>query len=736
MTLQRRWNGLKLRNKLVLSMALISALLTGSALLIVQVRVNAQIDGEIEQQVRVSLATFQNFETRSNALAESQAALVANVPSLEAALSTDDPRTIEDPVHDISGMLAQGTVLLLADRERRVVARYPAGQGLRPDTAAGLFQQSLREGSARAWWYGDGRLYQVFLHPIYRGEPAEGNFVGTLVLGQEVDQALARQISRLASGQVVFSYGGHAVVTTLTPEQASAFEHARIAAQTGARRGVTLGGEQFAVDTETLGGAGPAPTLTILRSFTPAQRFLSALNQLILLVGLAALLLGAGVAYFISNRITRSLSDLVTGARALEGGDATYPLVHQGEDEAGQLTAAFVRMRESLDQTQKSLLRSARMEAVGQLAGGVAHDFNNLITVINGFSEMMLDKCAPDDPNRRYLQQIINAGTRAAGVTRQLLVFSRKDVAQLRPIEVNPLVVNLHRMLAMLVGEGIELALRTGSGLPPVRMDPTHIEQMVMNFSANARDAMPHGGTLTIATSAVTVQPGESPGPYRDAAPGRYVQLEVRDTGTGMDAATRQRIFEPFFTTKEVGKGTGLGLATIYGIVRQCQGYIVVESEPGQGTCFRVLLPACEAEEAEAAESHDHGSGARGSGTILLVEDEPGLRAMACEALTQAGYTVIEVANGLEALAAARTHAAGIDLVFTDVVMPKMGGRELVRELQSVRPGVPVIYTSGYSEKVPGGGLESGVNFLAKPFSPAELLNKVGEVLRAPVANL
>jgi len=731
-----RWNNLRLRNKLFVSMALVSALLTGAALSIVQLRVNAEISGQIAAQVQGSLATFQNLQARSDALAESTAALAATVPSLEAAMTTDDALTVSGPVDDISRTLVPGTILLVADRSRRVLARYPNRDGLDAASIVRLLNATFASGAGSGWWFADGRLFQVFLRPIYRGDPADGNWVGTLVLGRPIDQTLAEQISRAAGGEVVFAYAGSPVVSTLPEAQQRDFVRLGLAASRQLRNGVELNGERFAADTEALAaspGAGVAPTLTVLRSFTPVMAFLHALNRLILLVGLGALLIGAGLVYLIAHAFTRPLSELVTGVGAMEQGDYSSPLHAAGGDEAGQLTAAFARMRSTLDHTQQRSLRAARLEAIGQLAGGVAHDFNNLITVINGFGEMALAKLPPGESCRAYVQQIIKAGDRAAALTRQLLTFSRKHPvpAGARALALGPVIEPMRRMLTVLMGEAIEIRLDLAADAAAVCIDPTHLEQVVMNFAANAGDAMPDGGQFTISTANLILD-GAAPPPAGDGVPnGRYVELAFRDTGTGMDAETQKHIFEPFFTTKATGKGTGLGLATVYGIAKQVDGHLLVESALGQGSCFRLLLPAHESETTAAVEiassTPPHPTG--GSELILLVEDEDGLRAMAREALREAGYAVIEAANGLEALQLAQETATPIDLVFTDLVMPKMGGRELITALKVWTPALRVLYSSGYmgvAERLP---TERGVDFLSKPYSPQAMLQVIHELL-------
>ena len=731
-----RWNNLRLQHKLFVSMALVSALLTGAALSIVQLRVNAESSGQIAAQVQGSLATFRNLQARSDALAESTAALAATLPSLEAAMTTDNALTVAGPADDISRTLVPGTMLLIADRRRRVLARYPNRGGLDAGSIVHLLNATLASGAGRDWWFADGRLFQVFLRPIYRGEPAAGNWVGTLVLGRPIDQTLAQQISRSAGGQVVFAYAGAPVVSTLPDPQQRDFVRLRLAASRGLRNGVALHGERFAADTEALSaspGAGVTPTLTVLRSFTPVMAFLHALNRLILLVGLGALLIGAGLMYLIAHAFTRRLSELVTGVGAMEQGNYSYPLHAAGGDEAGQLTAAFARMRSTLDQTQQRLLRAARMEAIGRLAGGVAHDFNNLITVINGFGEMTLANLPPGDSSRAYIQQIITAGDRATALTRQLLTFSSKHPvpAGAPALALGPAIEPMRSMLTVLMGEAIEIRLNLAADAASACIDPTHLEQVVMNFAANARDAMPEGGQFTISTANLMLDDAAPPPACAGVPIGRYVELAFRDTGTGMDAETQTHIFEPFFTTKETGKGTGLGLATIYGIAKQADGHLLVESALGQGTCFRLLLPASAGEPTApaviAASARPHPTG--GSELILLVEDEDGLRAMAQKALQEAGYTVIAAASGLEALRLAEETATPIDLVFTDLVMPKMGGRELISALRAWAPKLRVLYSSGYlgvAESLP---TELGVQFLRKPYSPEAMLMIIQELL-------
>jgi len=379
---------------------------------------------------------------------------------------------------------------------------------------------------------------------------------------------------------------------------------------------------------------------------------------------------------------------------------------------------------------EEQFRQSQKMEAVGRLAGGVAHDFNNLLTVINGYAEILLADLpadlSEDDATRQGLVEITRAGERAAALTRQLLAFSRKQVLNPEILSLNDVVAGIESMLRRLMGEDVALVISLGTSLGNVRADRGQMEQVIVNLAVNARDAMPEGGTLTLETCNVELEETLEP-----AAPGSYVRLDVRDTGTGMDAATLSHIFEPFFTTKGQGKGTGLGLATVYGIVRQSGGQLRVSSEPGRGTAFEIFLPHLESSGDPAPRTRTKTLVTPGLETILLVEDEEALRRLAREILKRNGYTVLEAFDPAMALALLETHAGPIHALLTDVVMPGMNGPQLARQVAARRPGIRVIYMSGYSDRsvLKPEDLASGSGFLAKPFHPDELAAKVREVL-------
>jgi PAS domain S-box-containing protein len=388
----------------------------------------------------------------------------------------------------------------------------------------------------------------------------------------------------------------------------------------------------------------------------------------------------------------------------------------------------------SLRELEDQLRQSQKLEAIGQLAGGVAHDFNNLLTAISGHSDMCLRRLTPEDPIFRRIEQIKKAGDRAAGLTRQLLAFSRKQILQPKVLQLNDIVVDMNKMLRRLIGEDIDLMMGLGVDLGHVKADPNQVEQVLMNLAVNARDAMPKGGKLTIETS--NVQVGEEFASHHiSVPPGAYVMLAVSDTGCGMDAATQARIFEPFFTTKEVGKGTGLGLATVYGIVKQSGGTVWVYSELGHGTTFKIYLPSVLRSERALPLNQPEQELTKGTETILLVEDEEVVRDMASEILRDTGYQVLEASNGKKAIELSSRYSGEIHLMLTDVVMPQMSGRELAEQLLTTRPEMNVLFMSGYTDDaiVHHGVLDEGTAFIAKPFSPEALTHKVRETIDAKV---
>jgi CheY-like chemotaxis protein len=370
------------------------------------------------------------------------------------------------------------------------------------------------------------------------------------------------------------------------------------------------------------------------------------------------------------------------------------------------------------------------MEAIGRLAGGIAHDFNNLLTVIKGYSQLSLLGLKEDSPLRGNIEEINRATDRSADLIRQLLIFSRRQVMEMRVLDLNILLQNLDKMLRRVIGEDIELVTLLAEDPGRVKTDPGQIEQVILNLAVNARDAMPSGGKLTIETANVELDETYA---RRHVAvtPGRYVMLAVSDTGVGMTPEVRDRVFEPFFTTKEKGKGTGLGLSTVYGIVKQSEGNIWIYSEPGHGTIFKIYLPQAEGLLEEVKEKVVGEELPRGSETVLVVEDEQEVRKLAVRILRGQGYKVLEASNGTDTLTICKEQKDPFHLILTDVVMPQMSGCQLVEQLRRVYQNFKVLYMSGYTDNtiVHHGVLERGINYIQKPFTVGALADKVREVL-------
>jgi signal transduction histidine kinase len=515
------------------------------------------------------------------------------------------------------------------------------------------------------------------------------------------------------------------------------------------------------------------------------------LMQRLVLVTLVLLAAGILAAWLIALRLTRPLGDLTVAAEGISSGDYSRRVAVAGPRDVRTLGAAFnamsasiatahasleersdelaeratqlseqaieleaandelndsmqevVRARDELTASleenrrlQSQLVQSQKMEAVGRLAGGVAHDFNNVLTAMTGFAQFALSSIDTDPVGARAdIEQVLSATNRAATLTRQLLAFSRQQVLQPRVIDLNTVVNGLSPMLARLIGEDVKLVARPAEKLSATKADPNQIEQVLTNLVVNARDAMPNGGTLIIETADAELDAAYA-ATHEGVIPGRYVMLAVTDTGVGMDAATRARVFDPFFTTKEPGKGTGLGLSTVYGIVKQSGGNVTVYSEPGRGTTFKVYLPRTDETAADERATPISSAAVKPNGrlTVLLVDDDPAVAAAAKRALERVGYHVFATPNGREALGVLERHTGPIDILVTDLVMPEMGGRELARRVTASRPSVRVLYTSGYTAEAMNqqAVLEPHDAFLGKPFTPDSLLRAV-DGLAAP----
>jgi signal transduction histidine kinase/ActR/RegA family two-component response regulator len=729
---------LRLRTKLLVSLVSFTAVLTCVTLLVVRHSAQVQVQRQIEEDARNALLTIQAVQHQREMVLSRKADLLATL----ATLRNGDATTIQDASQD-PWQSGECDLFALADRKGKIVALQTTISSLPVDAAEKLLRRSLKKDSGVGWWFLGGRLYDVVLQPYYEGEPLKSRRMGTVVVGRELDASGARDLGRITSSHLLFRYGDDIVMSTF-----SVVKEQELVPQLRDRptpEEIQIGKERFFASSVALTSDGqPALNLTVLKSYDEATAALKRLNHLLLALGLAAVLGGGALVFVISDRSTRPLACLAEGVRALEQGDFTYPLESNGGDEVAQVTRAFEEMRGTLQknevqrqqhevqrqQLEGQLRQAQKMDAMGRLAGGVAHDFNNLLTVIKGNSSLLLERLQSDDRLLGCTRQIESAADRAASLTRQLLAFCRMQVLQPKILDLNMLVSEMCKLLRRLIREDIAFTFHAGESLGRVKADPGQIEQVIMNLAVNAGDAMPAGGSLAIETHNVTVD--EQWAVTRPPIlPGKYVLLSVTDTGHGMDAETKARIFEPFFTTKEQGKGTGLGLATVYGIVKQSGGCIWVESEPAKGARFEVYLPRVNETAESAAPDEVVASRARRRKTVLIVEDEEAVRELASEFVKYAGYTVLTAKDGTDALAIAEESDEPIHLLLTDVVMPRMRGPELAKKLKGLRSGLRIVYMSGYLEYNRGNDdfLREGF-FLQKPFSRDTLVGMVGAALK------
>ncbi len=712
-----------LRTKLLAAMLAVVFLLTASVLTFVQIRMRAHVAEDLASALRTETSIYTKVQEARRQQTEQSAALIANMPGLKAMMAIHDAPTIQDAsesILDNSG----ADVLILQDTSGNTLALHSKSQKVAKSTERMLLFHSSEK---HDWWFVNGHLYDLTFAHITAGSGSEARSLGIVALGREVTpQGIASAVG-LKSGPIIFERDGLVLVGSLDPMLWNDFQNwlPRSPISSGTIHEIDLGGERYLGSSIELSGDHPV-RLYCLKSYDQATSFLRSLNQMLLAMGLFAVLAGSLFGFALSRQITRPLEELVQASRQMEKGDFEFPIVVHGEDEVAELTRAFAQMRKSLRLSREGMLRSARLEAVGRLAGGIAHDFNNLVMIIKGYSDLVLESA--NDETRPHIEEIKRAGDRASGLTRQLLAFSRKQVLEPQVLDLNHTVRGMLKMLRLLLGEDIELLTSLSEQIGRVKADPGQLEQVIMNLAVNARDALPGRGKVIIETQFRSLDESYA-ATHNEVAPGDYVLLAVTDNGCGMNSETAAQIFEPFFTTKEPGKGTGLGLSTVYGIVKQSRGHITVYSEVGVGTTFKIYLPAVD-KPAMAVPSQPDDALPTGHGTVLLAEDEVPLRVLAAETLKRLGYNVLAAGNGLEALVAADQHAGKIDVVVTDIVMPRMGGPELVEKLRKKRSGFHVIFMSGYTEAavLENANIGKDAILLNKPFTTETLVRKMREV--------
>jgi len=723
---------LRLRTKFLLSLVLVIAALAFSTLLIVGRAAEGQVQRGVEQDSLNSVLTFQNLRAERQMELMREAELFATLPTVKALMASKDAADVQAASDEV-WRSSDVNLFALSDSTGKIVALHTTTPGFSTLAAAGMFSRSRTPGESGGWWFGHGHLYQVAMRPIGLSSQKENFHLGTVIVGREIDSQTAREVGRIALCQVAFRYGDEPVASSFAPLDESLVSGELSPAPRLTR--ITIENKRYFVTTVDLNpGLRPALTLTVLKRYDQAFASIARLNRSLILLGFFAVFVGAALVFLISRTFTRPLERLVEGVHALEQGNFSFPLDPDKGDEVSQVTAAFDRMRTTLRQNEEQnrilgdqLRQAQKMEAVGRLAGGVAHDFNNLLTVIKGHGDLLELKLGTHSSVQHSVTQVQYAADRASALTRQLLAFSRMQVLQPQILDLNSLIANLNRMLPTLLGEEIEYSFLPGRQLAPVKADPSQLEQVIMNLAVNARDSMAGGGKLTIQTqnAFLDVDYARSHPP---SIPGHYVLIVVIDTGHGMDERTKAKIFEPFFTTKDAGKGTGLGLATVYGIVKQSGGYIWVESAPGQGTRFEVYLPQTAGVASALSASSKPSPCDRGRGTVLLAEDEDAVRELACEFLRTSGYKVIAAKDGVDALELAGKQKNPIDFLVTDVVMPRMRGTELALRLKRVHPHIKILYMSGYLEHGSDKDFLQDAGQLQKPFSRQSFLQKLNAV--------
>jgi signal transduction histidine kinase/ActR/RegA family two-component response regulator len=704
-------------------MLAVVSLLTAAVLVLVQAQMRSHVRQDLLSTLQAQSAVYRGVEKVRREQAQQTALLIANQPSVKALMSTNDRATVQDASESIL-QTTHADVLILENASGEMLAFHSRSNDVPIAEADHLLENATGN---QDWWLAGGRLYEVSFVPIVAGATGEEHGLGRLTLGYEVSPESMLAASAFGKSSFTFERQGSVILSSLPARDWQEFEASlgSPAARTQVIREISIHGERYLTNFIELPGDHPV-RFYALQSYDQATSFLRSLDRMLITLGAAAVLVGWMIAFFVSRQITRPLERLAFSTHQLEKGDFESQIAVTGEDEVAHLTRSFEEMRKGLRQSRESLVRSARLEAVGRLAGGVAHDFNNLVMIIKGYSDLLLDSAT--DEARPYLEEIKQAGDRASGLTRQLLAFSRKQVLETQILDPNQSVRTMAKMLRVLIGEDVELLTNFSDKIGRVQADPGQLEQVVMNLAVNARDAMPKGGKLIIETQNCQLDAGYA-ATHAEVVPGDYVLIAVTDTGSGMSNEILEQIFEPFFTTKEPGKGTGLGLATVYGIVKQSRGHISVYSEVGIGTTFKIYLPAVE-KSVTAVTSQQSGATSKGQGTVLLVEDEPALRMLAGESLKRLGYHVLQAGNGLEALKVADQHAGIIDIVVTDIVMPRMGGPELVENLKLKRGRVGVIFMSGYTETavLENATVGSDAILLNKPFSTELLARKISEL--------
>ena len=729
--------------RVIVSVALLVAVSLTAILLTTTRVVTARSAERAGADLEAARTAFHHLASERAEFASAQSALVTALPVFRAHLTDDrlaaDVATLEAMAEHYRLQL-KADFAIVTDRDGKRVAGsgWPAGAAW-PDLDAAIAIATGGTAARRFVAAGD-RLFLVV------AEPAQfaAELLGVLTVGYAVDDRFAASLAEITHCEINVIANGRLYASTLPPADREALT-AAMAGQPWPADGVLPGIAAIGPGEYTLGAfplalggsdAAPSGQLVLLEDWKPTQASVDEIRARLLLAGAVIFALALGVSVFFSRRIGRPLENLAAAAEDIANGNWSRQLPVRGTAEETMMAQAVNAITTSLRHWSEEarvrddqLRQAQKLEALGRLAGGIAHDFNNFLTAIKGYGGLLLEGFEAGDRRRSKVEGILKAADTAAGLTRQLLAFSRRRVAAVQPVSLERTIAGTEKMLRRLIGEDVILATTFAADAGWVKADPHQIDQVLMNLVVNARDAMPRGGRIDIELGHIRVDETGLAG--TKLAPGEYVRLSVRDTGCGMPPEVKARIFEPFFTTKAEGAGTGLGLAVVYGIVEQIGGAIVVDTEVGQGTAFHLYLPPTVEQEAAVVRELPKASG--GHETVLLVEDEPQVAEVIAGALQTSGYTVLQAGHGAEALDIARSHAAPIHLLLTDVVMPGMNGRELADRVGDLRGDIRTLYMSGYADDaVLRHGVEASlVQFIPKPFSMDSLRAKIRDVLAA-----
>jgi signal transduction histidine kinase/ActR/RegA family two-component response regulator len=733
--------------QVAVAVTMVVAFAVTAALLIATRVVTADSLDRASSDLAAARSAFYRLEDDRAAFAAAQATLVTTGPMFRAYMTdsrvSSDVATMQVMIDEYRRQL-KSAFCIVTGRDGVWIASSGWPRSIPPPASIGQIIATATGGHPGRGLADIGnRLFLIVSEPARFAEET----LGTLTVGYALDDEVAQQLAQVTHSEVNIVLERQLAASSLTGEPRTAL--AGLLATDGLlspgdpARMHQLGGSEYFVGAFALSPTGELAgtgRLVLLKDWAPTNRDLAQLRRQLFGAGSAIFLLALAGGLVFAWRVSRPLQDIASAAGDIAAGNWTRRVPLRGSAEATAMAGAFNAMTASLrhwyeeaKRRDDELRQTQKMEAIGRLAGGIAHDFNNLLTTITGYGELALLRDQSEEA-RSELKEILAAADRAADLTQQLLAFSRRKVITPGLLAVDQLVVSTEHMLRRVLGEDIQLLTSIDQDLGRVRIDRSQMEQVLLNLVVNARDAMPSGGKLRISVASAAVG-----APLHDvmhsAVPLRYICLSVADTGSGMDAETAARIFEPFYTTKEAGRGTGLGLAIVYGIVQDSGGMIDVDTQVGRGTVFRVYLPeVVEEKPAEAVkDSREEATvAARASETVLLAEDDRRLRTLISSALRNAGYTVLEGADGEEALEIARARATPIHLLLADVVMPRMNGRVLSDRLLSLRSETRVLFMSGYSDdQVSQHGIQTASSsYIRKPFSMDALTAKVRELLR------